>query len=203
MSLHKAINLSDVKRREADFYATPADVTRALLGAEREHMPQHVWEPAAGDGAMADVLAFDGGRDVSCSDAIARGRGFRVRSFYDYAAMDKPAPAVVTNPPFADCAGKMQWLWHAYRIGLEYMALLLPAMWPYARGRRELLAAWRPAREWKIGWRIDWSGGGSSPADHSWFVWDAAAPTADTWTTGVLYRDSIETQPTLFAEASS
>lgn len=52
----------DTGRPEGDFYRTPSSATEALP----EYLPPHdlrygVWEPAAGDGAIADVLRARGG----------------------------------------------------------------------------------------------------------------------------------------------
>jgi hypothetical protein len=68
-----------VKRRAAegsrepdDFYRTPPACTRALLTAEADRVPQALWEPACGDGAIADVLR-DAGRAVHATDLVDRG----------------------------------------------------------------------------------------------------------------------------------
>lgn len=191
-ALHKATNLSDVERRPHDFYATPAEVTQALIDAEGDAMPRRVWEPAAGDGAMSSVIRSTG-REVVESDVRAEAVGKTI-SFYGWidcppALFGGRAKAIVTNPPFKDCGGRMPWLWHAHKLGAEYMALLLPSGWAHASTRRPFLDVWQPAREWKIAWRIDWTGGGQSPANHSWFVWDRSQPRRACWDTGVLYRE--------------
>ena len=186
-ALHKATNLSDVERRPHDFYSTPAEVTEALLDAEGSEIPQGVWEPAAGDGAISDVL-FSRLFMVTESDIREEARG-DTRSFYDY--RHAPFDAIVTNPPFSECTakGRCRWLWHALRLDIQYMALLLPSGWSYAQGCREFIDAWPPAREWKVAWRIDWTGGGASPANHAWMIWDRREPRRACWETGVLYRE--------------
>ncbi len=52
-------------RQKDDFYPTPPEATKALLEVER--FDSLVWEPAAGDGAIAKVLA-DHGYGVVASD---------------------------------------------------------------------------------------------------------------------------------------
>jgi hypothetical protein len=190
-ALHKATNLSDVERRPHDFYATPAEVTQALIDAEGDALPRFIWEPAAGDGAMSRVLRGSppDDRAVVESDIRPEAVGATVDFLTCFDRPSKACTAIVTNPPFKDCGGRMPWLWHAHKLGVEYMALLLPSGWAHASTRRPFLDVWSPVREWKIAWRIDWTGGGQSPANHSWFVWDRSQPRRAYWDTGVLYRE--------------
>lgn len=204
MSLHRAMNLSAVdadaetEARRNEFFATPSEVTRAFLQVEGDRLREYskVWEPACGDGAMVRELTA-AGYDVVSTDLVDRGGAARLLDFYS--AVDRLAPAMVTNPPFSQCSsdGKMRWIKHAIDLGVEYMALLLPSAWPYAQERREVLRRWPLAREHKVGWRIDWTGDKQSPASHSWFVWERGAEAA-TWQTGVVYRDELTVHPDLF-----
>ena len=64
---------TDKNRRELDYYPTPPDVTHALMRFLHLH-PCRVWEPACGDGAMAEVLKQYGheipptcARRITCS----------------------------------------------------------------------------------------------------------------------------------------
>lgn len=159
-------------REENDFYPTPPEPTRALLFAEKERLSGigHVWEPAAGDGAMARELRAIG-LNVSCSDLIDRSAGAEIRSFYDFQA--PMAPAIVTNPPFSEC-NSGEWIRHAIgRLGVEYMALLLPFNWPGAESRAGLWSRYPPARVYLMRWRIDFTGKGAPPMLNAWFVWDS------------------------------
>src|SRR5437764_9969988 len=83
---------SGYARKRNDLYETPAWVTRELLA----HLPRAacIWEPAAGNNAIAAVLRAAGHR-VLTSD-ITRGTDFllpRSKRFAD-------CNAVVTNPPY-------------------------------------------------------------------------------------------------------
>lgn len=188
MSLHTATNLSTVERRPADFYETPAEVTHALAEAEAERLAKFptIWEPACGAGAISRVLRGCGHAVIE-TDLYQRGVGAQLDF---YAAERALASAIVTNPPFSEVSatGRCRWQWKAHQLAVDYMALLLPAGWAHAQGCRKLIETWAPAREYKIAWRIDWTGGGSSPANHSWFVWDKSCPGGDAWPTSVLYR---------------
>src|SRR5262245_13743044 len=58
-------------RRAFDFYSTPAIAVDGLLRAEHFTPNSRVWEPAAGDGAVAHVLRAHG-FPVICSDIVER-----------------------------------------------------------------------------------------------------------------------------------
>ena len=60
------------ERQDRDFYPTPAWPTEALLRWVR--LPNGIWEPCCGDGAMARVLESQGHRVVG-TDLVDRGYG--------------------------------------------------------------------------------------------------------------------------------
>lgn len=78
-------------RSPRDFYPTPPEFTEVLLRVWQPDCDQ-IWEPAAGDGAMSDVLR-SAGYTVVESD-IETGTDFLT-------AETALAPAIVTNPPFS------------------------------------------------------------------------------------------------------
>ncbi|TGR83025.1 hypothetical protein EN866_34410 [Mesorhizobium sp. M2D.F.Ca.ET.223.01.1.1] len=163
-----------LEREKDDFYPTPAEPTIAFLSAEAARLKDfpHIWEPAAGDGAMVRHIQEFGHRAV-WSDLIDRGCGAAIRSFYDFA--EPLAPAIITNPPFAECNRDPGWIRHALeRLDVEYMALLLPVNWTGASGRAALWAQFPPARMYIMRWRIDFTGQGAPPMLNAWFVWDKA-----------------------------
>jgi len=159
-------------REKDDFYPTPPEPTRALLASELSRLEAFdgVWEPAAGDGAMVRELQAVG-LSVFASDLIDRGCNAEIRNFYEY---QKPArPAIVTNPPFAECNADPGWVRHALEtLGVDYMALLLPINWLGAAGRAALWGEFPPARVYLMRWRIDFTGQGAPPMLNAWFVWD-------------------------------
>ena len=162
------------QREKDDFYPTPPEPTRAILSAEASRLRDFgtIWEPAAGDGAMArEIRAV--GLGVVESDMVDRGCNAEIRSFYDYSATDAPARAILTNPPFSEC-NSGAWIRHALEVvQVEYMALLLPFNWPGASGRAGLWAKHTPSRVYLMRWRIDFTGKGAPPMLNAWFVWDA------------------------------
>jgi hypothetical protein len=165
-------HVEHLEREADDFYPTPPEPTLALLYAEADRLADFplVWEPAAGDGAMVRLIQEHGHRTVH-SDLVDRDCGAEIRSFYDYATA--PAPALITNPPFAECNRDPGWIRHALeRLGVEYMALLLPINWLGAAGRAPLWSRFPPARIYLMRWRIDFTGQGAPPMLNAWFVWD-------------------------------
>lgn len=170
------VRVDDSLEREADdFYPTPPEPTRALLHAEIGRLRQfdRIWEPAAGDGAMVREMQAIG-LTVFASDLVDRQCGAEIASFYDFD--EAPSKAIVTNPPFAECAwgrNKAAWLRHAHDVlCVEYMALLLNWSWPGAVGLGPFWANHPPARVYLLRWKIDFTGQGSPPSYHAWFVWD-------------------------------
>jgi hypothetical protein len=88
----------DLVRPDGDFFATSPAATRALLAAEA--FPGVVWEPAAGDGAMARVLAEGAGvTRVLASDLVDRGGAEHLQDFLTCRAC-VGIDHIVTNPPF-------------------------------------------------------------------------------------------------------
>lgn len=162
-----------LEREAQDFYPTPPEPTRAFLRAEIDRLRQfhQIWEPAAGDGAMVKEMESMG-LSVFASDLVDRGAGAVIMDFYEFVAGPL---AIVTNGPFDECNRDPGWVRHGLeRIGVEYMALLLPLNWFSALARAALWTEYPAARVYIMRWRIDWTGQGASPVSNCWVVWDKA-----------------------------
>ena len=171
-------------REEDDFYPTPIEPIRALLAYEGERIRRlhSVWEPAAGDGALIQEMR-DFGLKVDASDLIDRGCGAQIKDFYDFTLECKPfASAIITNPPFDQCqsAADAKWQRHAFALGVEYMALLLPLGFPGAASLAKFWHDHAPARVYLMRWRIDFTGQGAPPMLNAWYVWDGQTDPSDT-----------------------
>jgi hypothetical protein len=158
-------------RDKDDFYPTPLECTVALYDAEAKFMPKELWEPACGDGAISRYLESKG-HTVYSTDLIDRGYG---QGGVDFLAQAKPlANAIVTNPPWKK--GLVDdFVRHAlFDLRVDYMALLLPALWFHGSKRIALYDAEPPARIRILGWRPDLFGIGSPDQRCcvTWFVWD-------------------------------
>jgi hypothetical protein len=76
-------------QRGLDPYFSPPEATAALLAIELGRLPQRLWEPAAGDGAIAQPLCA-AGFDVVATDIV------------DYLTAPLPhgVTGIITNPPY-------------------------------------------------------------------------------------------------------
>lgn len=88
-----------LKDRGADLYETPPEAVHALLKVEA--FPSHIWEPAAGRGAIVNVLR-EHGHMVYATDLIDYQQPAQLAGV-DF-LMEHRAPvgcdSIVTNPPF-------------------------------------------------------------------------------------------------------
>ena len=110
-----------------------------------------VWAPCSGDGRFADEIRKTG-RSVMTTD-ISMGN-----NFFDYRRT--LAPMLVTNPPFKDIRPFID---HAFKIGVEKMALVCPErLWACRKGR-EQFSSYRPTRWANMDWREDYLQKGGSP----------------------------------------
>jgi hypothetical protein len=165
-------NRASIYRGEDDFYPTPPSATWALcqLGI----LPEKVWEPACGDGAMARVLEQNG-HHVVASDLRPRGYGEADVDFLT--ATELRAPAIVTNPPFklAD-----EFVLHALSLGPDVAAFFLRLKFLEGRRRYDRLLATQPPTEIHVFIeRVKFFAGETPAANQpgwnteafAWFIW--------------------------------
>jgi hypothetical protein len=164
---------SKFARRPNDLYETEPWATRALL----RHFPsvrgRKIWEPAAGNHAIADVLLLEGA-DVCTSDVTTYSREHAF--LYDF--LNEPPVGtirdIITNPPYGphnrDAA-------RFARLALQrtagWIALLLTAKFDFGSTRRDLFAD-NPRFAFKIALvdRIQWFPSRmQGTEDHCWLVW--------------------------------
>jgi len=171
---------TEAPRETDDFYPTPPEVTRALLAVEGQHIIRAaqsanglVWEPAAGDGAMArEIEAY--GLPCHRSDLIDRGCGAEIANFL--AMRQRRADVLITNPPYHLINardGQGRWLTHALDLGCTYVALFLNWDWPAAAGLAPVLERHPISRAYVCRWKVDFTGKGAPPQRNGWFIWDA------------------------------
>lgn len=167
------VTASKYARAENDLYQTEPWVTEALL----KHFPVTdlcVWEPAAGNHLMADVL-FDHARTVYTSDIVTYDRGHDeiydfLRAHGDWAKTD----AIITNPPYGK-GNRDARLFAEYALtrckGL--VALLLTAKFDFGSTRKHLFQSNpRFAAKITLTDRISWTlDGVTGTEDHAWYVW--------------------------------
>jgi hypothetical protein len=169
-----------------DYFPTPPWATRALF---RHVVPRaegnSVWEPAAGEGHMAEVLR-EYMQPVIASDVHDYGRGYLVGSFVGVGLDVMPAQTVdwvITNPPFTLA---IEFAERALEVATIGVALLVRSVWAETVDRYERLFAKRPPaiiaqfveRCSMIKGR--WNPKANTATAYSWFIWDCRVPGADT-----------------------
>jgi hypothetical protein len=166
---------SNYARKENDLYQTEPWATRALLRHVVIGPGSIVWEPAAGNHLMADVLR-EAGAGVITSDIVRYGRPHDFT--FDFLNGDyfpgRQFDAIVTNPPYGK--GNREAAKFA-RLALHRcagtVALLLTAKFDFGKTRADLFAD-NPRFRCKIALvdRIQWFPGETSGTeDHAWYVW--------------------------------
>lgn len=163
-----------------DFFPTPRFAVHALI--ESEPFEGLIWEPACGDGAMAEVLKLTGNH-VIASDLYDRGYG---QGGVDFTQEDRRVPNIITNPPFHSAEAFVR---AAHRQAEKKFALLLRLAFLEGAHRAEhLFAPIPPARVWVFSERITFypKGAevkGSGTMSYMWALWDKAhtSPTELKW----------------------
>lgn len=158
-----------------EFYPTPRWATHALCNVET--FTGEVWEPACGNGRMADVLSKRGNQ-VYASELYDRKYG---EIGVDFLETTRQTQNIVMNPPYNLAE---EFIWHGLKqIGEEgKLALLLRiAFLEGAARQKKLFREAPPARVWVFSERITFypagqHTGGSGTTAYAWFVWDKAVP---------------------------
>jgi hypothetical protein len=159
--------------RGLDLYSTPPCATEALLRVEQ--LPHWIWEPAAGRGAIVNVLC-DRGHAVVASDIA--DYGFPLHFVTDFLTTAK-APAgtecILTNPPFQIIT---EFVAHALDL-CPCVIVLARLAFLEAESRSEILERRGLARVHVFRNRLPmmhrdgWTGPrASSAVAYAWFVWD-------------------------------
>lgn len=166
-----------LKDRGDDLYETPPEATLALLRAEI--LPHWLWEPAAGRGAIVNVLR-EAGHTVIASDLVNYGcpSHFGRRDFLMELKAPDGCEAIVTNPPFKLAE---QFVAHALELCPRVVMLLRLAFLESDR-RRPILDTGHLARVHVFRKRLpmmhrdEWLGPKihNSGMAFAWFAWDRA-----------------------------
>ncbi len=156
------------ERNAADFYPTPEEVTVALMDRHPALFSGIVWEPACGDGDMAEPMEKRGVK-VYSTDLRYTGYGIGGTDYLH----TKPIPiphSVVTNPPFKLAE---QFIRKAVREA-QGVAILTKATYWNAKSRMSLWNDCPPSWVHPLTWRpaMDPTRGKSATMDFIWNVWD-------------------------------
>ena len=159
----------DGAREKDDFYATPAQSTKALLNIEK--FKGDIWEPCCGEGHISKVLV-EHGYNVKSTDLVDRGYG---QAGVDFLFETNRCDNIITNPPYKNA---LEFAEKAVQLCDRKVALLLklnflegirrksffesrPPAWIYVFSRRQSLM--KNGKPYKGGMMA-----------LAWFVWDSA-----------------------------
>jgi hypothetical protein len=165
-----------LNERKNDLYESPPEAVTALLRAEK--LPEVIWEPACGPGAIVRVLR-GAGHQVYATDLVDYSSPDQDESKWDFLS-ERQLPigvqAIVTNPPFKNAG---EFVAHALRLCPKVIMLLRLAFLESEK-RRPILDTGHLARVYVFRKRLPmmhrhgWNGptNSNSGMAFAWFVWD-------------------------------
>lgn len=161
--------------RGHDLYETPDIAVRSLVAVEP--LPQVIWEPACGPGAIVRVLRSSGHMvyatdlvDYGCPESDG-GADFLIARDPSFAV-----GAIVTNPPFKQAG---EFVAHALTLTVPKVCMLLRLAFLESERRSAILDGGLLARVYVFKRRLPmmhragWKGPRASSAmPFAWFVWE-------------------------------
>ena len=168
-----ATNHSEGEREIHDYYATEPKAMELLL--QEESFDKYVWEPAVGEGHLAEVLKKKG-YIVRCSDIVDRGyEDTEVLDFFKYNIVY--CTDIITNPPYKYAK---EFAEHALELIPEgnKVAMFLKLTFLEGQGRRNFFKKNPPKRIYVSSSRLNCAKNGdfekykSSALAYAWFVWE-------------------------------
>lgn len=164
-----------------DYFPTPPWATRALIERALPELPapyrdpriSTAWEPACGEGHIADVLA-DYFKSVHASDVHDYGYGSFLRDFLNV-EQDHVADWIITNPPFGDKAEAFTL--RALQLARVGVAMFVRQQWLEGINRFEtIFQPHPPALIAQFSERVPlckgrWDPDGSTATSYVWIVW--------------------------------
>jgi predicted RNA methylase len=190
-----------------DYFPTPPWATRALMGRVFPHLGlearwrRPVWEPACGEGHMADVLAEYG--PVIASDVFDYGSaGYRRADTwwqtFDFLKTDS-APevdCVITNPPFGDLS--IRFVHEALNVSRNIVAMFFRSQWA-VEGVERYESIFRDNPPTVTAFFVErvpickgeWKPHGSTATAYCWLVWVKDEPPGPTFWIPPGCRESL------------
>lgn len=161
------------KHDPLDFYETPPVATHKLLQTVYFDPAKAIWEPAAGMGAIVEVLR--GYHYEVCATDIAF-YGFQLYHQCDFLQTTWSVPYIITNPPYNQAEAFVR---HALKNATEKVAFLMKLQFLESRKRYKLFVEDRlaPTEVHLFSRRIDCRGEAatdSSQVAFAWYIWDMA-----------------------------
>lgn len=150
-----------------NFYRTPWEVTQSLVDALQLN-GKSIWEPACGDGDMANIL-IENGNHVIGTELRQTGYGQNGVDFLTADFID--CDWIITNPPFNLA---VQFIERCIEFKRPFAMLLKSQYW-HSKGRLSLFQKHTPSHVLPLTWRPDFhfgAKGGSPTMECAWTVWD-------------------------------
>ena len=156
-------------RPNDDFYPTPPEATKALLDIWK--FKNNIWECACGDGAMSNVLN-DYGYNVISTDKYNHGYGTPGIDFLT--VTNRYADTIITNPPFKRAE---EFIYHAYEIGINNMALFLKLSFLEGQKRKKMFERLPFTKAFVFSKRLTLTRNGEPSRNggmiaYAWYLWD-------------------------------
>ena len=165
---------SNYARKSNELYETERWAVEALLRNFPVNSGSLVWEPAAGNHRIADVLHEHGARVFTSDIAVYRREHDKLFDFLSDPFDLITATHLYTNPPYGK--GNRQAVKFA-ELALQrcsgYVALLLTAKFDFGKTRQHLFRdSLRFAAKIALIDRIQWFPGETTGTeDHAWYCW--------------------------------
>jgi hypothetical protein len=145
-------------RHDRDFYPTPPEVTTALLEFLQLNRSCVIWEPAAGDGAISEVLKAWGYTVLSTD----------IKDGDDYLTAHLPdVDVIITNPPFTLASEFIRKAVSETPV----VAMLLKSQFWHAAKRLPLFKECPPSYVLPLTWRPNLYGDRATGAGVIEFIW--------------------------------
>lgn len=160
-------------RANYDYYATPAKAVECLL--ELESFSSKIWEPAAGELHISNVLKQNG-YEVYSTDIIDRTNGGLVEKDFLSSSTGDWEGDIITNPPFAIATDFIE---KALEIVPENskIAFFLRVQFLEGVRRRKLFEHSPPVRVWVSSRTLrcakngDFASATGNASTYCWFIW--------------------------------
>lgn len=175
-----ASNHCDYDRAEYDFYATWPEAVKALLS--KEIFSKTIWEPAAGEGHISEVLK-DHAYEVISSDLIQRN--YPLEFVSDFLSLKRgdfevdSFPDIVTNPPYKYATEFIQKALELADTGSKIAMFLKLTFLEGGKRYKELFELNPPKRIWVFSQRVPCARNGEFNKEgkgkavcYAWFIWE-------------------------------
>ena len=169
----KSSNTRFANHESNDFYATEPKAVELLL--EKESFTDTVWEPAVGQGHIANVLKRHDYKVIS-SDLIDRGyEETKVLDIFDFKELN--THDIITNPPYKIARELIEHLIEHTTKGAR-IAMFLKLTFLESQSRRKFFKKYPPKTIYVASGRLNCAKNGdfekyrSSAVAYAWFVWE-------------------------------